>query len=39
MAYLVLCVAAFIALMFVHIPAMYDFFNVRPSEVPPLWKF
>lgn len=38
MAYLVLCVVAFIGLMFVHIPALYDFFNVQPSPVNPLWK-
>ncbi len=38
MAYLVLCVVAFFALMFVHIPALYDFFNVLPSPVNPLWK-
>jgi 4-hydroxybenzoate polyprenyltransferase len=39
MAYLVLCVVAFIGLMFVHIPALYDWFNVAPSQVNPLWKF
>jgi 4-hydroxybenzoate polyprenyltransferase len=39
MAYLVVCVLAFFALMFVHIPALYDFFNVQPSPVNPLWKF
>lgn len=38
MLYLVLCVVAFLALMFVHIPALYDFFNVQPSPVNPLWK-
>lgn len=38
MAYLVLCVVAFFALMFVQIPALYDFFNVLPSPVDPLWK-
>jgi 4-hydroxybenzoate polyprenyltransferase len=39
MAYLVICVAAFLALMFVHIPAMYSWFNIAPSPVPPLWNF
>ncbi len=39
MIYLVLCVLAFFGLMFVHIPALYDLFNVPPSAVSPLWKF
>ena len=39
MAYLVLCVAAFTALMLVRIPPLYRVFNVRPSQVSPLWKF
>ncbi|HEY8504173.1 MAG TPA: UbiA prenyltransferase family protein [Gemmataceae bacterium] len=39
MIYLVVCVAAFFGLMFVHIPAMYEWFNVHPSPVNPLWKF
>jgi 4-hydroxybenzoate polyprenyltransferase len=39
MAYLALCVIAFVGLMFVHIPALYDWFNVAPSQVNPLWKF
>lgn len=38
MAYLALCIVAFFALMFVHIPALYEFFNVQPSPVNPLWK-
>ena len=38
MAYLVVCVAAFVGLMFVDIPALYDLFNVPPSRVAPLWK-
>lgn len=37
-AYLLLCVVAFFGLMFVHIPALYEFFNVQPSPVNPLWK-
>jgi 4-hydroxybenzoate polyprenyltransferase len=39
MLYLALCVVAFLALMFVHIPAMYAWFNIAPSPVPPLWRF
>jgi 4-hydroxybenzoate polyprenyltransferase len=39
MAYLALCVLAFLTLMFVHIPALYDLFNVTPSGTVPLWKF
>lgn len=38
MAYLSLCLIAFFGLMFVHIPALYEFFNVQPSPVNPLWK-
>lgn len=38
LAYLVVCMVAFFVLMFVHIPALYDFFNVQPSPVNPLWK-
>jgi 4-hydroxybenzoate polyprenyltransferase len=38
MAYLILCVAAFVVLMLVHIPFLYELFNVTPSPVPPLWK-
>lgn len=39
MIYLVVCVLAFAVLMFVHIPLLYDVFNVQPSQVDPLWKF
>jgi 4-hydroxybenzoate polyprenyltransferase len=39
MAYLVVCVLAFTFLMFVHIPALYELFNVVPSSTPPLWTF
>jgi 4-hydroxybenzoate polyprenyltransferase len=39
MIYLVVCVVAFVGLMFVHIPALYDVFKVQPSQVNPLWKF
>jgi decaprenyl-phosphate phosphoribosyltransferase len=38
MLYLVICVAAFVGLMFVQIPALYDLFNIPASEVPPLWR-
>jgi len=30
---------AFIGLMFVQIPILYDLFNVVPSATSPLWKF
>jgi 4-hydroxybenzoate polyprenyltransferase len=39
MAYLVVCVVAFVGLMFVRIPLLYDLFNVQQSSVDPLWKF
>jgi 4-hydroxybenzoate polyprenyltransferase len=39
MAYLILCVVAFVGLMFVHVPALYAVFNVKESQVNPLWKF
>jgi 4-hydroxybenzoate polyprenyltransferase len=38
MAYLVVCAAAFFGLMFVHIPFLYQVFNVKESQVSPLWK-
>ena len=38
MAYLVVCVALFFALMFAEIPSLYTLFNVQPSPVNPLWK-
>jgi hypothetical protein len=31
-------VTAFVLLMFVRIEALYDIFNVIPSDLPPLWK-
>jgi decaprenyl-phosphate phosphoribosyltransferase len=37
--YLGVCVLAFTLLMFTHIPALYDLFNVTPSNTPPLWRF
>jgi 4-hydroxybenzoate polyprenyltransferase len=39
MVYLMICVLAFVALMFAQIPALYDLFNVQPSSVQALWKF
>lgn len=38
MCYLVLCLVAFVGLMFVEIPALYDVFNVDPSRLPSLWR-
>lgn len=39
MLYLVVCLAVFLVLMFVHVPMLYDVFNVVPSPVSPLWRF
>ena len=36
--YLVLCTAVFIGLLLVRIPVLYEWFNVTPSGVPPLWE-
>src|SRR5262249_17322126 len=36
--YLVITLIIFVGLMFVHIPAMYHWFNVEPARVPALWK-
>lgn len=38
MVYLVACVAVFVLLMFVRVNALYELFNVVPSELPPLWE-
>jgi 4-hydroxybenzoate polyprenyltransferase len=38
MLYLVLCVAAFVFLMFVRIEPLYQWFNVIPSDLPALWE-
>lgn len=35
--YALLCVVAFIALMFTHVPLLYDWFNVELSKASPLW--
>ncbi len=39
MFYLVLCLAVFLSLMFIEVPALYDLFNVTPSKVKALWTF
>ncbi|HYV34496.1 MAG TPA: UbiA prenyltransferase family protein, partial [Gemmataceae bacterium] len=39
MAYLIVCVLAFVILMFVRIPVLYEWFNVVPAAAPPLWHF
>ncbi|RIK80393.1 MAG: prenyltransferase [Planctomycetota bacterium] len=38
MIYLVICLLAFVACMFVSIPALYEWFGAEPSRVTPLWK-
>ncbi|MFZ5830717.1 MAG: UbiA prenyltransferase family protein [Planctomycetota bacterium] len=38
MVYLIICVTVFVGLMFVEIPALYQWFNVEPSSVPSLWR-
>jgi 4-hydroxybenzoate polyprenyltransferase len=37
MAYLTVCLAAFVILMFTGMPALYRWFNVEPSNIAPLW--
>ena len=37
MIYLVVCVLAFTALMFMEVPILYSWFNVVPSRAPVLW--
>ena len=39
MIYLGLCLAVFVVLMLIRITALYEWFNVLPSEFPPLWSF
>ncbi|MDO4573954.1 MAG: UbiA family prenyltransferase [Planctomycetia bacterium] len=39
MAYLLVCVAVLLGLMFVDIPAMYALFEVQSSEIQSLWIF
>ncbi len=36
--YSVICTVLFIALMFIEISALYDLFNIEPSNAEPLWK-
>lgn len=36
--YLVVCFCVFVALMFIEIPVLYEWFNVDPSTTPPLWR-
>ena len=37
MAYLVVCLAVFLLLMFTGMPFLYRWFNVEPSSMAPLW--
>jgi hypothetical protein len=37
MAYLAVCLAAFVLLMFTSIPVLYEWFNVEPASITPLW--
>jgi decaprenyl-phosphate phosphoribosyltransferase len=39
MLYVVVCAVAFIGLMVVDIPVLYDLFNVEPASAPALWRF
>ena len=36
--YLLVCLTAFVLLMFTEIPILYDWFNVQPSAAEPLWR-
>lgn len=36
--YLLVCLALFVILMFVEIPALYEWFSVDPAGVAPLWR-
>jgi 4-hydroxybenzoate polyprenyltransferase len=36
-SYALLCAAVFLALMFTHVPVLYDWFNVELSKASPLW--
>jgi 4-hydroxybenzoate polyprenyltransferase len=38
-AYMVLCLVVFVLLMLVDIPSIYNWMNVPPSRIAPLWKF
>jgi len=37
LVYLIVCVVAFVSLMFTSIPPLYKLFNVEPSGATPLW--
>jgi decaprenyl-phosphate phosphoribosyltransferase len=37
-AYLLVCALTFVALMLAHIPQLYEWFNVTPSPIAPLWR-
>ena len=39
MAYLTLCLGAFLLLMFWDMPWLYEYFKVAPPAVESLWKF
>jgi hypothetical protein len=39
MLYLAFCLALFIGLLFVNVPALYEWLNVEPSRLPVLWEF
>ena len=39
MCYLLVCMIAFLGLMLIEIPALYDVFNVESSRLPALWRF
>lgn len=36
--YLIVCLVAFVAIMFVKIPLLYEWFNVKSSSLPLLWE-
>jgi 4-hydroxybenzoate polyprenyltransferase len=38
MIYLAICLVAFVIMMFIEIPWLYELFNVTPSRVPALWR-
>ncbi len=39
MLYLGICFVAFVFLLFVKIPVLYEIFRVEPSSIKPLWEF
>lgn len=38
LVYAVICTVVFVVLMFVEIPALYELFNIEPSNAEPLWR-